>query len=275
MSYFDILASLLPQGPYDPSQQTLSALLNSIGAQMDIQDANGDILAGNGSPYTADVNGIVLWEQLLGLPSDDSLSLTERQQRCIAKAFRLPGVLTTGKLIDILNSFSPGKLAAVLQSPSTYQVTGILGIDDVNDYQQVLRAVAAFLPAHLQFIMGFLITPIEQAKPLASNLITVSRNAFVNNGGPASTGYFLDGTWPLDGSELMDNLGAAGPTPASSVQLNLNLSAVFGGGYQVTQGGYLLNGGPLLDGSWDLIGATIGTASPAAYQVSFNGVPVV
>lgn len=151
MNYSELFASLLPKGPYDTNAPVLSTFIDAIGARLDVQAANGKSILDNIIPGTADINGIDIWEKILDLPSDPSLTLAQRQQRCAAMAIRTPGVLGYSNLLAILNSFSKLKRAQIIEDPATYSLVCIVavGAEEMSDYQQIVRTVYRFLPAHL------------------------------------------------------------------------------------------------------------------------------
>src|SRR5579875_409446 len=253
----DTLWDLLNCGMFDPEGEVNNALIGGIASVLDKQYQDGIALVNNLSPITADSNGIAVWEQILGLPTDPTLSLQTRQQQCLAKANRLTGAITKTQLTNLLNSFSASKSALVIESPSTYQVYGQLPMDEATGYQAILRAVKLVLPAHLQYIPMYLITVQENLNELVSRTTQLISNRLVyaNNGGLSNTGLFLDNSWNLDGSHLLSN--KISPYFGATLVDSLIVSLLVNFSRNRNLEGYVLNGGLHLDGAWNMSGQYI------------------
>lgn len=206
--FLDTLWSLLDSGMFDTSGPVNNALIGSIASILESQNDEGDSLINNLSPGTSDINGIAMWEQILGLPTNLSLSLEQRQSIAAAKAYRLIGSLTKQQLTDILNLFSPTDSAEVIESPLTYQVYGQMLASEVSNMNSLLVMVRNVLPAHLQFIPAFIAVVTEEYQAQRSMRLSFTRNTWMNNGGIQSNHEFLDETAKkLDGTWLLNDTG--------------------------------------------------------------------
>jgi hypothetical protein len=261
----DNLWNLLDSGMFDTQGPVNNALVGSIASVLETQYSNGEALINNLSPKTADVNGIAVWEQILDLPSDTSLTLQQRQQRCAAKAYRLTGALTKQQLVDILNVFGSSTSAIVTEVPSQYKVFGQLVANDVKDDKAVIRAVKSVLPAHLQYVPTYLSEVPEFNTPSSRSLLNIIRYIYSNNGGATDNGLFLDNSWKLDGTKVMNNLLTADLGTSSFDSLIISIAIAYGQ-YLNTEGSFL-NGGKPLDNSWSLSG-TYTIPDPFGHQMN-------
>jgi hypothetical protein len=212
---------LLPQGMFDPNGPVLNGLISAIGDQMDTQENNVSTLVLNMAPQTADLDGIVVWEQILKLPNDNKLSLQQRQLRASAVAFRMGGALTQSKFNDLLNAFDPARNVVVTTNPSTYQVWGTFGVHDIDDIIPIILAATNVLPAHLQFIPILTLGIPQTSSASSSQSILVDRSVYFSNGGDLKTGEVLDGTWNVDDGLLLNGVWTQGPSIVSSQTITM------------------------------------------------------
>ncbi|UAT29399.1 YmfQ family protein [Bacillus badius] len=105
------------------------------------------------SALTADVQKLIKWEVMLGIPVDTSKSLSERRSVVIAK---LRGIGTVTKELVKLTaeSFEFGEVE-VIEGDGTVTIKFVseLGLPpDLSDIQKALRDI---VPAHLEIIYDF------------------------------------------------------------------------------------------------------------------------
>lgn len=253
MDYSSTLANLFPNGPWAAGAPTLGTLLASIGKQMDSQSAASTAMVSNFSPYTAGINGIVQWEQAFKLPSDPSLTLQQRRQKCIARAYRLVAPYTLQNLQGLFNAVSENTVQLQVL-PHQNLIIATYGVDDTPDYGGMLRFLYSVLPAHIELIPTFFAAVSNPISTRAAPHIIVTRALYANNGGLNKVGNVLNGNWALDGTQTLNGSWQAGPVPSSVVNLTMT-ARVPTAQYLQTQG-FVLNGGRSLDGTWDLSGAT-------------------
>lgn len=296
----DNLWSLLDSGMFDTEGPVNNALIGSIASVLENQFENGEELLNNLSPKTADINGIAVWEQILGIPINSSYSLAQRQSIASAKAYRLIGSLTKQQLVDILNLFSPSKSAEVIESPSTYQVYGQMLASEVANLHSLLMMVKNVLPAHLQFIPAFIAVVIEEFQVQRTMKISFTRNTWANNGGIKSTGKImdetakkLDGTWNLDDAAhpdfdvfhsiqmVISRVISLAPIPIKATSIVVTRPAIaeqFSTGQQkgitVNRVATALSQQTLLTGSWVLDGSVNLNRSAYPMTIKINGTAV-
>lgn len=81
----DLLARLLPQVSYDPSQPRLAAELEAAGIALDTARADAQMLRDAMTPMTCPAALLDDWERFLGLPACPYLDVQSRRDRCTVK----------------------------------------------------------------------------------------------------------------------------------------------------------------------------------------------
>lgn len=162
MNYSEQISTLFPKNTYDTSKEVFSTLLNAIGLQLDNESIQNQKLQNNILPFNADEDGIMLWEKVLGIPADTSISWDLRRKKCIAKIIYSNKPLTKQGLIDILKNYVDD--ADVIENCSNYSFDVI--IKTIDSFGSILNYVFDQIdlikPAHLSYkiILDYLVNII-------------------------------------------------------------------------------------------------------------------
>ena len=188
--------------------------------------ARDDLLA-QLNPNTA-TWGLALWEEALGLPSDESIPASSRRIRMIAR-LRGMGTTTPARLQSVLETFCPGCDVSVVEHFRKYLVEIKLRLTDhrVEDMPGLKAMLKLIMPAHLAW--GFSIQLESSGKiqygaaaefcgcmevwPLAGRKIEATGG--IRSGATAE----LEGTltvWPMAGRKIEASGGIRSGAAAES-----------------------------------------------------------
>lgn len=92
--------------------------------------------------------GLETWEELVGIETDESRSLSDRRASVLAKLHKPPSV-TVAFLTNMINLFTEVASTKVVESPEAYTVDIYLPDTGSKDFTKIDEAVKTWLPAHL------------------------------------------------------------------------------------------------------------------------------
>lgn len=204
-----------------------------------------------------------IWEKEFGIIVRPRDSNEVRRTRILTK-LKGPGPFTLTAAKSLANVYSRNKTADCVNIPGQYAFQTIHEADDLIDLGGLKVAFEEMKPAHLEHIVGVLTKIHERISLSRQTLITVVRNPWINN----QKDKVLDGTWALNGIKTMDRAHAS-PAPAITRITSLNIQRLNQYKLRNKLHGYILDGGPLLDGTWNLNGTITQINDPIVLTLAF------
>lgn len=231
---------------------------------------------------TASEDGIVLWEQELGLTPKENASLALRKAQVKAKLQR-PAIMTPLQIQSIINLFVENRTARVVELPGTYHFRIDIPFGDLIWSAEMRQALEEAKPAHLGYSIRYTLTNheledtylltdddsadmsvsatfiFEDDVPFGDNERHKTLNGAWQLSGPVS----LDGSWQLDGSLLLNGI------PLDAVQLDSEFDELGPVEVSLTKG-YEddVKTALQLNGSWQLSGEHRLDEEPAPIDLS-------
>lgn len=182
---------------------------------------------------TASVDGIVLWEQELGLTPKEGSSLALRKAQIKAKLQR-PAIMTPLQIQSIINLFVDKRTARVVELPGTYHFRIDIPFGDLIWSAEMRQSLEEAKPAHLGYSIRYTLMNGE-----------------------------LDDTYLLSDDDLADMNVSATFIFDDTVPLGDN------DGHKTLNGAWQLTEPICLDGSWRLDGTLrLNGISPDAIQLN-------
>jgi hypothetical protein len=182
---------------------------------------------------TASADGIVLWEQELGLTPKEGATLALRKAQIKAKLQR-PAIMTPLQIQSIINLFVDNRTARVVELPGTYHFRIDIPFGDLIWSAEMRQALEEAKPAHLGYSIRYTLmngelddTYLLTDDDLADMSVSATfifedtvplgdsgRHKTLDGSWQLSGPVCLDGTWQLDGSLRLNGI------PLDAVQLD-------------------------------------------------------
>jgi hypothetical protein len=133
-----------------------AAIFDAVAPELTLAETRVDEVAKQGFVTTATAEGLLRWEDELGIPTDLTLSIPIRRRRCIAHIMGLD-VTNKTKLKAIVDTFIDGENCVIVEDFAAYQVTVQMVethgfIENEDDLRLMIESI---LPAHLELLFDY------------------------------------------------------------------------------------------------------------------------
>lgn len=94
--------------------------------------------------------GLDVWEEMVGITTDESLSYENRRANVLAK-LQNPESVTEAFLTELINRYIADQQGYILSYPEEYRIEILYHGGQVMDYSKLVKAVRTYIPAHLGY----------------------------------------------------------------------------------------------------------------------------
>lgn len=147
-------------------------------------------------------DGLVLWERMYGIATDENKTFAQRREQILAK-MRSTGVTTVEVVERVAQSFFPNSTVTVEERYADYYFVIRYESNEVNfpDPKQVRAAVGEIKPAHLGMELLYVLTVRNQALVYTGVSTKIGTSVVVTP--PTPTKATITGTMLLGGTVRM------------------------------------------------------------------------
>lgn len=147
----------------------MQAILEAIGQEWDDADRLTDEVLAQLFPQTA-TWGIVYWESLLGIPSDDSIPIEQRRTLVLSRMqTRWP--VTRERMEQIIRTYSGDKQAYIKEIFGEYYFEVFLNLIRSVDLSRIYEVVSEARPVHLDFALAINLRQGEKSVFIGSAML--------------------------------------------------------------------------------------------------------
>lgn len=147
----------------------MQAIMETIGAEWDDVDGLTDEVFAQLFPQTA-TWGIMYWEQLLGIPPNDSIPIEQRRTRVLTRMqTRWP--MTKERMEQLVRTFSKDKQAFIQEFFDQYRFEVLFSLTQSVDLGTVYEVIEEAKPAHLSYSLAASLRQGEKRVFISSALL--------------------------------------------------------------------------------------------------------